>query len=57
MFARKSPCDPGKLSRRIHFPHGSVTITSIPEGAEIFAGTILLGRTPLTVDLPLGKQT
>ena len=39
------------------FPHGSVTITSIPEGAEIFAGTILLGRTPLTMDLPLGKQT
>jgi hypothetical protein len=38
------------------FPHGSVTITSAPEGAEIFAGEISLGNTPLTVDLPLGKQ-
>jgi hypothetical protein len=38
------------------FPHGSVTITSVPDGAEIFAGEISLGRTPLTIDLPLGKQ-
>lgn len=38
------------------FPHGSVTITSVPDGAEIFAGGNLLGRTPLTVDLPLGQQ-
>jgi len=38
------------------FPHGSVTITSIPEGAEIFSGEISLGHTPLTIDLPLGKQ-
>jgi serine/threonine protein kinase len=39
-----------------NFPHGSVTITSVPEGAEIFVGEVLLGRTPLTVDLPLGRQ-
>jgi serine/threonine protein kinase len=39
-----------------NFPHGNVTITSVPEGAEIFAGEISLGRTPLTVDLPLGRQ-
>ena len=38
------------------FPHGSVAITSVPDGAEIFAGEISLGRTPLTVDLPLGRQ-
>ncbi|HWM26281.1 MAG TPA: serine/threonine-protein kinase [Chthoniobacterales bacterium] len=38
------------------FPHGSATITSTPDGAEIFAGEKLLGVTPLTVDLPLGKQ-
>jgi serine/threonine protein kinase len=38
------------------FPHGSVTITSTPESAEIFAGENALGHTPLTVDLPLGKQ-
>jgi serine/threonine protein kinase len=38
------------------FPHGSVAITSVPDGAEIFAGEILLGRTPLTIDLPLGRQ-
>lgn len=38
------------------FPHGSATITSTPDGAEIFLGDISLGRTPLTVDLPLGKQ-
>jgi serine/threonine protein kinase len=38
------------------FPHGSVTVTSIPDGAEIFAGENSLGHTPMTVDLPLGKQ-
>lgn len=38
------------------FPHGSVTITSTPDGAEIFAGETSLGHTPLTLDLPLGKQ-
>lgn len=38
------------------FPHGNVTITSVPDGAEIFAGEISLGHTPLTIDLPLGKQ-
>jgi hypothetical protein len=38
------------------FPHGSAVITSTPDGVEIFAGEILLGRTPLTVDLPLGRQ-
>lgn len=38
------------------FPHGSVTITSKPDGAEVFAGEISLGHTPMTVDLPLGKQ-
>jgi hypothetical protein len=38
------------------FPHGSATITSTPDGAEIFLGTCSLGRTPLTVDLPLGKE-
>ncbi len=38
------------------FPHGSVTITSTPDGAEIFAGETSLGHTPMTVDLPLGKQ-
>lgn len=38
------------------FPHGSATITSTPDGAEIFAGENSLGHTPITVDLPLGKQ-
>jgi serine/threonine protein kinase len=38
------------------FPHGSATITSAPDGAEILLGTRSLGKTPLTVDLPLGKQ-
>jgi serine/threonine protein kinase len=38
------------------FPHGSATITSIPDGAEIFAGENSLGHTPMTVDLPLGTQ-
>jgi serine/threonine protein kinase len=39
------------------FPHGSATITSMPDGAEIFLGEHSLGTTPLTVDLPLGKIT
>ena len=38
------------------FPHGTATITSTPDGAEIFFGEHSLGFTPLTVDLPLGKQ-
>jgi hypothetical protein len=38
------------------FPHGEVTIMSVPNGAEIFCGPALLGFTPLTVDLPVGKQ-
>jgi serine/threonine protein kinase len=38
------------------FPHGSATISSTPDNAEIFFGTHSLGRAPLTVDLPLGKQ-
>lgn len=38
------------------FPHGSASITSTPEGAEIFLGPRSLGHSPLTVDLPLGKQ-
>ena len=38
------------------FPHGSVTITSTPDGAEIFAGENSLGHAPLTIDLPPGKQ-
>jgi hypothetical protein len=37
------------------FPHGTATITSAPNNAEIFLGTRSLGNTPLTVDLPLGK--
>jgi len=37
------------------FPHGAATITSTPDGAEIFLGNRSLGNTPLTVDLPLGK--
>jgi serine/threonine protein kinase len=39
------------------FPHGSATITSAPDGAEIFLGKQSLGIAPLTVDLPLGKHT
>ena len=38
------------------FPHGSATITSAPDGAEVLLGTRSLGNTPVTVDLPLGKQ-
>jgi serine/threonine protein kinase len=39
------------------FPHGSATIISSPDGAEIFLGKRSLGIAPLTVDLPLGKHT
>src|SRR5213080_1959501 len=38
------------------FFHGEVTITSVPNGAEILCGTVSLGFTPLTVTLPAGKQ-
>jgi serine/threonine protein kinase len=38
------------------FPHGTATITSNPDGVEILLGERSLGRTPLTVDLPVGKQ-
>ncbi len=38
------------------FPHAGATITSTPDGAEIFLGPRSLGHAPLTVDLPLGKQ-
>lgn len=49
--------EPGKtLPLEYTFPHGSATITSTPDGAEIFAGETSLGHTPLTLDLPLGKQ-
>jgi PEGA domain len=37
------------------FPHGELTITSDPNGAEILLGTVSLGFTPLTVDLPSGQ--
>ena len=36
--------------------HGEVTITSVPNGAEILCGAVSLGFTPLTVALPAGKQ-
>ena len=38
------------------FPSGTATITSTPDGAEIFLGTRSLGHAPLTIELPLGKQ-
>jgi hypothetical protein len=38
------------------FFHGEVTITSVPDGAEILCGTVSLGFTPLTVALPAGNQ-
>jgi hypothetical protein len=38
------------------FFHGEVTITSVPNGAEILCGTVPLGFTPLTVALLAGKQ-
>ena len=37
------------------FPHGELTITSDPSGAEILLGTVSLGFTPLKVDLPSGQ--
>jgi serine/threonine protein kinase len=46
----------GTLPLEHTFPHGSVAVTSTPDGAEIFAGETSLGHTPLTLDLPLGKQ-
>jgi len=38
------------------FFHGEVTITSVPNGAEILCGPVSLGFTPLTVALPAGNQ-
>ncbi|MEP7014011.1 MAG: protein kinase [Verrucomicrobiota bacterium] len=38
------------------FPHGTATITSNPDGTEIFYRDHSVGHTPVTVDLPLGKQ-
>jgi PEGA domain-containing protein len=38
------------------FFHGEVTITSVPNGAEILCGTVSLGFTPLKVALPAGNQ-
>ena len=38
------------------FPHGSVAIRSDPDGTEIYFAEHPLGRTPLTADLPPGKQ-
>jgi len=38
------------------FPHGELTITSDPSGAEILLGTVSLGFTPLTLDLPSGQM-
>src|SRR5947207_14302849 len=38
------------------FFHGEVTITSVPNGAEILCGAVSLGLTPLTVALPAGHH-
>src|SRR2546423_4915690 len=38
------------------FFHGEVTITSVPNGAEILCGPVSLGFTPLTAALPAGNQ-
>jgi hypothetical protein len=38
------------------FFHGEITITSVPNGAEILCGTVSIGFTPLTVALPAGEQ-
>jgi PEGA domain len=38
------------------FPHGELTITSDPAGAEILLGASSLGFTPLKVDLPSGEM-
>jgi len=37
------------------FPEGTVAITSVPDGAEIFAGGTSLGIAPVTVTLPPGN--
>ena len=37
------------------FPQGQLTIRSDPSGAEILLGTVSLGFTPLSVDLPSGQ--
>ena len=57
-FARKSRCSRGKLSRS-NTPSLMAARRSpaSPDGAEIFAGEISLGLTPLTVDLPLGNRS
>jgi hypothetical protein len=38
------------------FFHGEVTITSVPNGAEVLCGTVSLGFTPLTAALPAGNH-
>jgi len=38
------------------FCHDEVTITSVPNGAEILCGTVSLGFTPLTAALPAGNH-
>ena len=43
-------------SREYAFFHGEVTITSVPNGAEILCGTVSLGFTPLTATLPAGNH-
>jgi serine/threonine protein kinase len=49
--------DPGEtLPFDYIFSHGSAKVTSNPDGAEIFFHGRSLGHTPLTVDLPPGKQ-
>jgi hypothetical protein len=38
------------------FPRGSLSVTSTPDGAEVFLEARSLGRAPFSVDLPPGKQ-
>lgn len=45
-----------RLALDLTFPHGRVEVKSEPDGAQIFHGERWLGKTPLTVDLPLGEQ-
>lgn len=45
-----------RLPVNFTFPHGKVEVTSEPEGAQIFHGERWLGKTPLTIELPLGEQ-
>ena len=53
----KSSCKRARFVRSsTAFFHGEVTITSVPNGAEILCGTVSLGFTPLTVALPAGNQ-